>query len=184
MDIEKLKKLMHLKVVYRTGDFDNRKESTAEHVYGCLILAQHFIKEIKEELDELKVMKLILYHDIVEIEVGDADLKDLKKRKNKKEKEKQGAKILANNIPTTISKEFLDHFEEFEELKTREAKFAKAIDYIEPMIHWALFEPDWKKWGYTEKFQREQKEHFMAEFPELLDFFNDMLKYAKGNNYF
>jgi 5'-deoxynucleotidase YfbR-like HD superfamily hydrolase len=70
-ELEQLKKLMHLKSVERAGEVDKRKESTADHVYGGIILAEHFLKKIKEPLDETKILKLLLYHDLVEIETGD-----------------------------------------------------------------------------------------------------------------
>ncbi len=109
-DLEELKNLMRLKGVKRTGEVNKRRESTADHVYGCIIIAQHFIKKISARLDEAKVLKLILYHDLVEIETGDFFILDDKARENKEKIEEEGARRLAKRLPDTISSEFLELF--------------------------------------------------------------------------
>ena len=182
-ELEQLKKLMILKSVERTGDVDQRKESTADHVYGAIILAEHFLKKVKEPLDELKVLKLLLYHDMVEIETGDVFILDEDKRKSKSAIEAEGAERLAEKIPKTIGGEFLEFFNEFEECKTKEAQFAKAIDMLEPIVHWALHTKDWTKWGFTEQNLRDKKERYMEPFPELLEFFNNTIKVLKEKKY-
>lgn len=183
-DLEELKNLMRLKEVERTGEVNKRKESTADHVYGCIIIAQHFLKKVKEPLDEAKVLKLILYHDLVEIETGDFFILDEKKRKNKDKIEEEGAKLLAKRMPETISSEFLDLFNEYEERKTKEAQFAVAMDKLEPMIHWALYSDDWTKWGFNEENLISTKVKYLEPFPELLDFFNEMMEELKEKGYF
>ncbi|HII71325.1 TPA: HD domain-containing protein [Candidatus Woesearchaeota archaeon] len=182
--LENLKRLMHLKEVFRTGKVKGREESTAEHVYGCMILAEHFLKTVKEPLDELKVMKLILYHDLVEMETGDVFVLDEKNRENKKEKEMEGAQRLSKKIPSTIADEFVEMFTEYEEGKTKEAKFTKAIDVLEPMVHWANYETDWTKYGFTEDNLKTKKIKYLEEFPELLDFFNRLMEQLKKEKYF
>lgn len=86
-DIESLHKALQLKLIERKGKVRDRQESTAEHVYGCLILAEHFMPSV-EDIDELKVFRMLLYHDMVEIEAGDVFLLDDSKRKGKDEREK------------------------------------------------------------------------------------------------
>jgi putative hydrolase of HD superfamily len=183
-DLEKLKMLMRLKEVERTGEVNKRKESTADHVYGCIILAEHFLKKIKETLDEAKVLKLILYHDLVEIETGDFFILDEKHRENKETIEAEGAKKLAAALPDTISAEFLEFFNEYEDGKTREAKFAIAMDKLEPMVHWAVYMDDWTKWGFTEENLKAAKTKYLEPFPELLEFFNDMMQELKEKGNF
>jgi 5'-deoxynucleotidase YfbR-like HD superfamily hydrolase len=87
--------------------------------------------------------------------------------------------IFAAAMPGTISGEFLEFFNEFEECKTREALFAKAIDQLEPIVHWALYTDDWTKWGFTEQNVREKKVKYLEPFPELLEFFNETMKVLK-----
>lgn len=183
-EIEKIKKLLYLKQVYRAGDKKGSKESTAEHVYGCLVLAQYFLKEVREKLDELRVMKLILYHDLVEIETGDIFILDKEKRENKEEEEKKGAKRLMEKIPEKISGEYEEYFKEYEKRESKEAKFAKAIDCLEPMIHWMIYAENWTEYGFSEDVLREKKEKHVAEFPELLEFWNGLIEELKKQGYF
>ncbi|MFC1741289.1 HD family hydrolase [Nanoarchaeota archaeon] len=184
-DFEQLKHLLKLKNVERHGEVGSRMESTAEHTWACMIVAEHFLKVIKQPLDELKVMKLILYHDLVEIECGDVDILDEEGRKNKKEEEKTGAVSLAKKIPGSISADFLEYFNEYEAQETLEAKFALAIDKLEPMVHWMLYHPDKiKRHGWTEALVREKKHKYFEPFPELVVFLDEWLEHVKEGNHF
>ncbi len=183
-DLEQLKHLMRLKEVERRGEVGRRRESTAEHVWGCMVLADHFIRVVEQPLDELKVMKLLLYHDLVEVEVGDTFILDFEARKNKKMKEKNGSRILAGKIPVSISGDYLKFFDEYEAYDTPEARFATAIDKLEPIVHWSVYATDkLKPLGWTEKVIRDTKQRYMEPFPELLDFFNRWLAHMRAEGH-
>ncbi len=186
-ELEELKHLIRLKEVERKGEVGTRQESTAEHTWACMILADHFIKVVKQPLDELKVMKLIMYHDLVEVECGDVfllDSLDKQKRDNKKDDEKNGSQVLAKKIPDSISRDFLEFFEEYEACETPEAKFANAMDKIEPMIHWSIYSGEkLKAMGWTEDNVRQIHGKCVEPFPELTDFFEGWLAYMKEEGY-
>lgn len=178
--LEELKHLIRLKGVERKGEVGERSESTAEHTWACMILADHFIKVVKQPLDEVKVMKLLMYHDLVEIECGDVFILDTEARKKKAEEEKNGSQVLANKIPASISDDYLRFFEEYEAYETPEAKFAMAMDKIEPIVHWSVYATEkLKPLGWTEQVIRDTKEKYMEPFPELLKFFNDWIDHMK-----
>jgi len=124
-----------LKSVYRECSVENRKESSAEHSWSCLILADYFLNLIKEKLDRLKVYGLLMYHDLVEIESGNFEMAPGSDRSNKQKIEECAAKKLSLGLPDILKSKYIKLFEEFEEQKTREAKFAKAIDYLDAEIH-------------------------------------------------
>jgi putative hydrolase of HD superfamily len=159
-----------------------RKESSAEHSWSCLVLADYFLGKIKQKLDKVKVHEMLLYHDLVEIEEGDVDVLDQERRKEKKERELKAAKIVALKIPLSLSKKYHDLFLEFEECKTKEAKFCKAIDALDAEIHEMDYKEDWKDW--KEEFLRKSKQHLFEDFPELRDFFEQTTEYARKNGYF
>ena len=117
-DIHKFRIFNKLKTVYRFSSVENRKESTAEHSWSCLILADFFLSRINFNLDRLKVYELLMYHDVVEIEAGDSPLHPNIKRVNKSEKEKKAMKLLHKELPTPLNDKFLKLFTEFEEQKT------------------------------------------------------------------
>lgn len=77
---------------------------------------------------------------------------------------------------------FHDLFHEFESCKTKEARFAKAIDALDAEIHEMDYKEDWK--GWTEEFLRRKKGHLFEEFPELKDAFEKIMKYMKKEGFF
>lgn len=123
-----------------------------------------------------------MYHDVVEIEAGDVNLLDEQSRKHKKERENQAAHILQKHLPSELGKKFLTLFQEYEEGKTTEARFAKAIDALDAEIHELDYPNDWK--GWTEEFLRRKKGPLMEEFPELKKMFEESVEFVKKEGYF
>lgn len=188
-EIKKLKTLFLLKEIERSYcPVKTREETTAEHTYSSLMLAQYFLPKInknkKKKLDELKVMKMLLYHDIIEIETGDFYLYDIKLQKIKHKKEQKALKKLKLKLPKEIAKDFVILWKEFEEYKTLESKFCKAIDKLDPIIHNLDAKTAWKDGKISEKLLREKKEKYFVEFPILLKVFNSIIKYIKEKKYF
>src|SRR3989338_9823875 len=125
-DLQKLRKLYHLNNVERANTVKDRKESSAEHSWSCLILADYFLTKMQNHhLDRLKVYEMLMYHDVVEIEAGDIPIHHTERRKNKKENEKKALAKLKEQIPVELKNKFVSLFEEFEEEQTEEAKFAQ-----------------------------------------------------------
>lgn len=182
-ELHQLRKIYHLKNVERCNTVKNRKESSAEHSWSCLILADYFLSKIKNpKLNRLKVYELLLYHDVVEIEAGDLCINRHEERKNKKEKEFQACQKLQKQFPPPTANKFAQLFQEYEEQKTPEAHFCKAIDYFDAELHELDYKKDWQ--GWTEEFLREKKKEVMKEFPELDQAFEELLAYAREKGYF
>lgn len=182
-DLQKIRKFYELKNIERANSIGNRKESPAEHSWSCLMLADYFLSTMKDKtIDRLKVYELLMYHDVVEIEAGDMNVFDEHKRKDKKEKEILAAQILKKQLPSTLSQKFIDLFEEYEESKTKEAKFARAIDALDAEIHELDYPDDWK--GWTEEFLRKKKEHLFTEFPDLKEMFEESVAFCRKEGYF
>ncbi len=184
--LHQLRKFYELKKVERAARVGSRRESPAEHTWSALILADYFLSKIEKEkenkLDRLKVYELLMYHDVVEIEAGDINLLDEHKRKDKKEKEMEAAHVLQKNLPPQSGKKFLTLFQEYEEGKTKEARFAKAIDALDAEIHELDYKENWK--GWTEEFLRRKKGPLMEEFPELKKAFEEIMEFVKKERYF
>ena len=116
--------------------------------------------------------------------MGDTFILDTEARKNKAVEEKAGSHLLAKKIPSSISEDFIRFFEEFEDQKTPEAKFAMAMDKLEPIVHWSLHgTKKLKSLGWTEQVIRDVKQKYVEPFPELLKFFNDWLAHMKEEGY-
>ncbi len=183
MSLQKIRTFYQLKTIERANSVGKRKESPAEHSWSCLILADYFLSIMKDKtLNRLKVYELLMYHDVVEIEAGDINILEDHKRKDKKEKEIQAAKILQKQLPKALSQKFIDLFNEYEEGKTTEAKFARAIDALDAEIHELDYKDDWK--GWTEEFLRKKKEHLFIDFPELKALFEESVAFCRKEGYF
>jgi putative hydrolases of HD superfamily len=126
-----------LKTIFRTNTtLPERKESTAEHSWSatmiCLILMPKLTEEFPE-VNEQKVLDLILTHDLVEIYAGDVIFSDDKARQDKvTDEEKAVVKLAA--IEPEFGQRLISLFHEFEAQKTIESKIAKAADAICPIF--------------------------------------------------
>lgn len=186
-DLNKFRIFNKLKTVYRFAMAGDRHESSAEHSWGALILADLFMTMMEQnkskiKLDRLKVYELLMYHDVVEIETGDIPLMPDLSHKNKSKNEHTASIILAKKLPDTLSLKYLKLFSEFQEHKTVESRFAKAIEAMEADIHELDYKEDWK--GWTEEFLKQEKEHLFDEFPELKKSFGELVVYLRENGYF
>lgn len=181
-NLNQLRYFYKLKSVYRSTSVGERKENSAEHTWSCLVLADYFLTKMKHKLDEKKIFDMLLYHDIVEIETGDLCITKEKERIGKVEREQKALEIISKKVPSEMGRKIVSLFQEFEEAKTMEAKFCKAIDALDAEIHEMDYKSDWK--GWTEEFLRKKKQHLYDEFPELKELFEETTEFARENGYF
>lgn len=111
-----------------------RKENDAEHSWH-LALSSILLKEyVSEEVDLLKVITMVLIHDLVEIDAGDTYAYDSAGAKDKREREEKAADRIFSILPTEQGQYFRELWEEFEEYETEEAKYAHLLDNFQPML--------------------------------------------------
>lgn len=126
-----------LKLVLRnTTTFPGRKESTAEHSWSVSMITIILMDDLKKEfpqIDELKIIKLALIHDLVEIYAGDVTAFDAEARKNKIKDENEALEKLVKIYPE-FGKQLSNLWHESEQKETIEAKIAKAADAICPIF--------------------------------------------------
>ena len=141
-EIDKLKKVQRLNVITD----QSRRENSAEHSWHLAMLALILQEHAEEKVDVLKVVKMLLIHDIVEIDAGDAFLHTKEEQEAQYEKEIKAARRIFSLLPSPQGDEFLNCWEEFEEGKTAEAKFAKALDRVQPaLLHEATDMVGWER---------------------------------------
>lgn len=129
---EKLKTVMR----HSWTSNSNRQESSAEHSWMICIIALTVFDQVKIKIDQLRILKMLILHDLAETIVGDIPAFDVERRKNKKEQEHAAMKLLIKDLPEKTRKEFQSLFEEYDEKKTIESKVAQAIDKFEaPLQH-------------------------------------------------
>jgi putative hydrolases of HD superfamily len=127
-----------LKSVYRhTLLMDcSRRENDAEHAWHLAVMALLFSGlSKKKRVDLLKVIAMVLIHDIVEIDCGDAFLYDEKKRALRAQQEPKAAARIFGLLPRDQARVFLNLWKEFESRRTPEARFAAALDRFQPVLH-------------------------------------------------
>ncbi len=115
---------------------DSRRENTAEHSWQIIILAQilyPYAKQ-KEQIDLLRVIRMLSIHDLVEIHAGDTFIFDEALMEGKFEREKIAARKIFGILNGDLAEEFYKLWIEFEEEKTPDAIFACSIDRIMPFI--------------------------------------------------
>ena len=114
-----------------------------------IVLAEHSDVPV----DVLKVLKMVLIHDIVEIDAGDTFIYDTQKSHSNTENELIAAKRIFGLLPDEQAEELIAIWQEFEAGETPEARFAKAMDRIEPLLQntsnnggtWREFDVDYSK---------------------------------------
>lgn len=131
LEIDKLKNVYRQTKV--TGE--DRHENDAEHSWHLAMMAFILHEHSNEkDIDLLKAIKMVLVHDIVEIDAGDTFAYDEKGYEDKAEREQMAANRIFNILPEDQSKELFDLWEEFEAQETKEAKFAAALDRLNPLL--------------------------------------------------
>ncbi len=150
--IKEIDKLKYIQRKTRLFNSD-RHENDAEHSWHLAIMAIVLAEHADTPVDVLKVVKMVLIHDIVEIDAGDVFLYDTAKNHVNTDEELVAAKRIFGLLPSQQAAEFIAIWQEFEEGLTPEAKFARSMDRLEPLLQnasnnggtWAEFGIDYEK---------------------------------------
>ncbi len=111
-----------------------RRENDAEHAWHMAIMAYLLREYANEPVDIAKVMLMCLIHDIVEIDAGDTYAYDDEGKKTQKEREERAKERIFGILPQDQADELMKLFEEFEERSCAEARFARAMDNLQPLL--------------------------------------------------
>lgn len=130
VEIDKIKKI-YRQTLLMDG---SRNENDAEHSWHLALMAMVLSEYSPSKLDLCKVIKMLLIHDLVEIDAGDTFCYDEKANEDKEEREQKAAERIFGLLPSDQEKEFRALWEEFEERKTPEARFAASIDRMQPLL--------------------------------------------------
>ena len=127
-----------------------RNENDAEHAWHMAVMAYILKEYSNEEIDIGKTMLMCLIHDIVEIDAGDTYAYDAAAKETQKERESVAKERIFSILPEDQKNELMAVFEEFEEGNTAEARFARAMDNLQPLIlNNSNGGGDWREHGVT-----------------------------------
>lgn len=117
---------------YLTGG--ERKENDAEHAWHMAIMVYLLREYANEEIDVLHTIIMLLIHDLVEIDAGDTYAYDEAGKQSQEERERKAADRIFGLLPEDQGKELRAIWEEFEARQTPEARFARTMDNLQPMM--------------------------------------------------
>ncbi|HHY0395872.1 TPA: HD domain-containing protein [Vibrio parahaemolyticus] len=118
----------------RVKSAEGRLENSGEHSWHVALMAVLMEEHANAPVDICRVMKMLLIHDVVEIDAGDTFVYDTAASKEQAEKEIKAAERLFGMLPTDQGQELLALWQEFEAAQSDDAKYAKALDRLIPML--------------------------------------------------
>lgn len=153
--IDFIKEIDKIKYVQRRTKLfnSNRPENDAEHSWHLAMMVLVLAEHSNETLDIVKTLKMVLIHDIVEIDAGDTFIYDAVKAHSNTEEERLAAERIFGLLPPGQAEGFIAVWEEFEAGKTKEARFARSVDRLQPLLQnlsnnggtWTEFGIDYEK---------------------------------------
>ena len=138
----------------------SRKENDAEHSWHLALMAVLLKEYANEDVDLLKVIPMVLIHDLVEIDAGDTYAYDQAGLATQRERETKAADRIFGLLPSDQAEVFRALWEEFEAYETAEAKFAHALDNCQPLfLNDASGGKSWKEHGVHKSQIYKRNEH-------------------------
>lgn len=130
-EIDRLKSVVRLSPLIDRS----RRENSAEHSWHLAVYALVLAEHAAGTVDVLRVVKMLLIHDIVEIDAGDVPFHVPSTHAGQAERERLAAERIFGLLPEEQAAEFRELWFEFEAAESDDAKFAKALDRFQPMLH-------------------------------------------------
>jgi putative hydrolase of HD superfamily len=184
--IEFLLEIDRLKTVFRRNHISDgsRTENDAEHSWYFAIAALVLGEIAVEKIDLFRVLKMALIHDVVEIDAGDVFIYDEEAKKGQAEREQQAARRLFGLLPEDQTAEYLELWREFEEFRTPESRYARAIDRLAALIlNYASQGKSWKRHGVSKEHILAVNERIALGSPALWDYMRELIEDAARRGY-
>jgi putative hydrolase of HD superfamily len=164
LEVDKLKRVLRQNLLVD----GSRRENSAEHSWHLALSARTFAEYAPEGTDIDRVTEMLLIHDIVEIDAGDTFLFDQVSTETQAERERAAADRLFPLLPEDQAVRARELWEEFEARLTPEARFARAVDRLAPMLaNWHNEGGAWVRFGVT-RAQVMEKVKMISEGSEAL----------------
>lgn len=162
----------------------SRREDDAEHAWHLALMAAVLSEYANEPVDKLKVMTMVLIHDVVEIEAGDTYAYDYTRQADAEERERKAAIHLFGMLPDDQRDYFRGLWEEFESCESAEARFAHVLDNCQPMMLTdAAGGKSWKEHGAADANLYHRNEHTAEGSEKIWAFMESLIqKNLKNGN--
>jgi putative hydrolase of HD superfamily len=147
-----IERLDGLKSVIRRNYLSDgsRQENSAEHSWHVAVMAWVCADQADEPVDVDRAVRMLLLHDVIEIEAGDTYVYDVEARRDQEARERAAAERLFGLLPENQATEFLALWNEYEARQTPEARYAKAMDSLLPLLQTTANAGEfWREHGIT-----------------------------------
>jgi len=181
VEIDKLKTVLR-----QTWLIDrSRRENDAEHSWHLALMAVLLLEyAAAEDLDLLRVLKMVLVHDLVEIDAGDTFAYDEVRRLDQSDREREAADRLFSILPLDQASQVRALWEEFEARKTPESRYAAALDRLQPLLHNYHTEGRaWREHGVTSSMVLARNRHIAEGAPLLWRYAEELIRDAVRKGY-
>jgi putative hydrolases of HD superfamily len=163
---------------------EDRHENSAEHSWQLAVMVMVLAEHAPPDIDRFKVVRMLLLHDLVEIDAGDTYCYDHEAMQDKLEREGAAASRIFGLLPGDQGNEFSVLWHEFEERSTPEAKFAAALDRMMPILHnYYTQGKSWLEHGITARQVLERNRHMAEGAPKLWEFIERLVQDAEAKGF-
>lgn len=158
----------------------SRKENDAEHSWHLALMAVILVEHASEpDVDLLKVLKMLVIHDLVEIDAGDTFCYDEDARRDQADRERRAADRIFGLLPANQCQEIRALWDEFEARETAEARYAVAVDRAQPLLHNLMTEGHtWREHGVRRPQVLDRNERIAEGAPRLWAYLRRLIDQA------
>jgi len=162
----------------------SRRENSAEHSWHIALMAVLLAEYAPQPVDVLRVIKMLLVHDLVEIDAGDTFCYDVQHNESKADREAQAADRLFGLLPADQADELRSLWDEFEAQQTMDAQFAATLDRLQPMLHnYETAGGTWQQYGITRDRVLHRAAPIATGAPTLWEFVQQLIEDAVNKGY-
>jgi putative hydrolase of HD superfamily len=180
VEVDKLKSVMRRSLLCDAS----RRENDAEHSWHLALMATLLVEYAAAPVDLEWVIRMVLLHDLVEIDAGDTYAYDPAGNATRVARELAAAERIFGLLPRDQGAEFSQLWEEFESGETPEARYANALDRLQPlMLNFESEGKSWREHGVTAKAVLERMQPIRTGTPELWAVVEQIVKEACENKY-
>lgn len=163
---------------------NTRRENSAEHSWHLSAMALLLAERANADIDQFRVLKMLLVHDIVEIDSGDTYIYDTAGNDTKAVREQEAAQRIFGLLPDDQKLELTQLWQEFEARETPEAKFAAALDRLMPLLHNYHTEGrSWREHGITKQQVLNLNRHIADGSQSLWEYAESLIDDAAAKGY-
>jgi putative hydrolase of HD superfamily len=181
IEIDKLKQISRKTILTDRS----REENSAEHSWHIAIAVFLFSEYAQnQKIDWCRVIKMLLVHDLVEIDAGDTYCYDDEGRQDQDRREQLAAERIFKILPPDQSRSFRSLWDEFENRNTPESKYANAMDRFQPFLqNYVTKGQIWRKNNITRRQVKDRMQPVFDGAPLLWNLVKLLIDDAVQKNY-